>query len=142
MHSSGAASLATVHAAWTTFVNSFITSVLGPLWPNEVGATQTVTDQLDANGLHNVGQLTSSISGAGTGTGATLSPRSCVVIGLRSSVPTKAGRGRMFWPAPDALSLLGTGNLNSTVAASLSTPARSAASPSRWSRRRSTTSSA
>jgi len=121
MHSSGAASLATVHAAWTTFVNSFITSVLGPMWPNEVGATQTLTDQLDANGLHNVGQLTSSISGGGTGVGGTLSPRSCVVIGLRSSVPTKAGRGRMYWPAPDATHLLGTGNLASADAAALST---------------------
>lgn len=121
MHSFGAGSLSTTHAAWTSFVTNFITSVMAPLWPNEVGATSTITDQLDANGLHNVGQLSSSISGAGTGTGATLSPRSCLVIGLRSAVPTKAGRGRMFWPATDALSLLGTGNLNSTVAAAIST---------------------
>jgi hypothetical protein len=121
MHSQGAGSLSTVHAAWTSFVNGFITSVLGPMWPNEVGATQTITDQLDANGLHNVAQLTSAISGAGSGAGGTLSPRSCVVIGLRSSVPTKAGRGRMYWPAPDSTHLLGTGNLNSTDAAAIST---------------------
>jgi hypothetical protein len=121
MHSNGAGSLSTVHAAWTSLVSGFITSVLGPMWPNEVGATQTITDQLDANGLHNIAQLSSSISGVGTGAGATLSPRSCVVIGLRSSVPTKAGRGRMYWPAPDGSHQLGTGNLSSTDASAIST---------------------
>lgn len=121
MHSQGAGSLATVHAAWQALISGFITATMAALWPNEVGATSVITDQLDANGLHNVGQLSSSISGGGTGTGATLSPRSCVVIGLRTSVPTKAGRGRMYWPAPDGLSQLGTGNLNGTVAAAIAT---------------------
>lgn len=120
MHSQGASALATVHAAWTTLVTGFITSVLGPMWPNETSATQTITDQLDANGLHNVGQLTSAITAPGTGAGATLSPRTCIVIGLRSAVPTKAGRGRMFWPAPDAGHLTASGNLVSADATSLS----------------------
>lgn len=121
MHSSGAGALATVHAAWQTLVTGFITSTLGPMWPNEVGATSVTTDQLDANGLHNVAQLSSAISGAGSGAGSTLSPRSCLVIGLRTAVPTRAGRGRMYWPAPDGSHTLGSGNLNSVDAAALST---------------------
>lgn len=120
MHSQGAGSLSTVHAAWTSLVSGFVTAVLGPMWPNEVSATQTITDQLDGNGLHNVGQLSSAVSLVGAGGGGTLSPRSCVVIGLRSSVPTKAGRGRMYWPAPDSTHLLGTGNLVSADASAIS----------------------
>jgi hypothetical protein len=120
MHSSGSASLATVHNAWQTLVTGFIGSTLGAMWPNEVSATQVTTDQLDANGIHNVGQVTSTISAIGTGSGATLSPRSCVVIGLRTAVPTKSGRGRMYWPAPDATHLLGTGNLIAADAGTIS----------------------
>jgi len=121
MHSNGSASLTTVHAAWSTLVTGFVSGSLGALWPNEVSATQVTTDQLDANGLSNVGQLTSTITAIGTGSGGTLSPRSCLVIGLRSAVPTKAGRGRMYWPAPDVTHLLGSGNLNSADAAAVAT---------------------
>jgi hypothetical protein len=120
MHSNGAAALSTVHAAWQTLVTGFITTTLGPMWPNEVSATSVTTDQLDGNGLHNVAQLTSTITATGTGAGGTLSPRTCVVIGLRTIVPTKAGRGRMYWPAPDATHLLGTGNLVSADASAIS----------------------
>jgi hypothetical protein len=124
MHSSSAAALSTVHAAWQTLVTGFIGTTLGAMWPNEVSATSVTTDQLDANGVHNVAQLSSAITAVGTGAGATLSPRSCLVIGLRTIVPTKAGRGRMYWPAPDASHLLGTGNLvpadTTAVAASFS----------------------
>lgn len=111
MHSSGAGSLATVHAAWVTLLNGFIGTTLAPMWPNETQATSAITDQLDANGLHNVAQLSSTLTQPGTGAGATLSPRDCVVIGLRTTVPTKAGRGRMFWPAPDSGHLTSSGNL-------------------------------
>src|SRR3954464_7889589 len=102
MHSNGAAALSTVHAAWQSLVSGFITNTIGPMWPNEVAASQVTTDQLDANGLFNVAQLSTTISAPGTGAGPTMSPRLAVVIGLRTVVPTKAGRGRMFWPAPDA----------------------------------------
>lgn len=120
LHSNGSAALATVHAAWSALITGFISSTLGAMWPNEVSATSVQTDQLDGNGLHNVAQVSSTISAVGTGTGGTLSPRTALVIGLRTAVPTKAGRGRMFWPAPDVTHLLGTGNLNSTDAATLS----------------------
>jgi hypothetical protein len=120
MHSQGAASLATVHAAWQTLVTGFIGSVLGAMWPNEVSANSVITDQLDANGLHNVGQLTSTISAVGTGVGGTLSPRTCVVIGLRTALPTRAGRGRMYWPGTDSTHLTGAGNLVSGDASAIS----------------------
>jgi len=120
LHSQGAASLATVHAAFQTLVTGFIGTTLGAMWPNETSATQVITDQLDANGLHNVGQLSSTITAVGTGTGGTLSPRTCLVIGLRTAVPTKAGRGRMFWPAPDVTHLTGAGQLQSADATTLS----------------------
>jgi hypothetical protein len=119
MHSQGAAALATVHAAWGSLVAGFIGSILGPMWPNEVSATSITTDQLDANGIHNVGQATSAVSHIGSGAGATLSPRTCVVLGLRTALPTRSGRGRMYWPAPDASHLTASGNLVSADASAI-----------------------
>lgn len=101
MHSSSAGSLAAVHTAWTALVNNFISGTLGAMWNTHVQANGTITDQLDPVTGKNVAQASTAISQIGTGSGGSVSPRNCVVIGLRTSVPTRAGRGRMYWPSPD-----------------------------------------
>lgn len=101
LHSSSANTLASVHTAWTTFVNSFLSGTLDAMWNTHVSATQTITDQLDPLTGKNVAQAVSAITQTGTGAGGSVSPRNCLVIGLRTTLPTKAGRGRMYWPSPD-----------------------------------------
>jgi hypothetical protein len=109
MHSSSANTLASVHTAWTTFVNSFLSGTLNAMWNTHMSATETITDQLDPVTGKNVAQSISSISQTGTGVGGSVSPRNCIVIGLRTTLPTRAGRGRMYWPSPDDSHYLTTG---------------------------------
>lgn len=101
LHSNSAGSLAAVHTAWTTLINTFITGTMGALWNTHQSATETITDQLDPVTGKNVAQASSAISLVGTGSGGSVSPRTCMVIGLRTALPTRAGRGRMYWPSPD-----------------------------------------
>lgn len=121
LHSSGAGSLATVHTAWTTLVNGFLSTTLNAIWPDDQRATEVVTDQLDAVTGKNVAQARGTISQVGTNVGGTISQRSCIVIGLRTAVPTRSGRGRMYWPPPAAGHLDNAGNLLSATASTIST---------------------
>lgn len=107
--SNGAASLAATHTAWQTFVSSFISGTLGAMWPNEYSITDLITDQVDTSSHKNTAQVRSSVSYVGTGAGATPSPRAALVIGLRTALPTKAGRGRMYWLSPDSSHYTATG---------------------------------
>jgi hypothetical protein len=88
--------------------------------PNDVTITELATDSLDPLTGRNTAQVKSAVALAGTGTGATLPPRDCVVVGLRTALPTKSGRGRMFWPCVDAGHLTPTGLLVGTDATTLS----------------------
>lgn len=97
MHSSGAASLAATHTAWQAFVSSFVSGSIGAMWPNDVTLTELATDQLDGVTGKNAAQTKSSVALAGTGAGGTGSPRVSLVVGLRTALPTRAGRGRMYW---------------------------------------------
>lgn len=126
LFSSGSASLGTAHDAWDDFVSSFIGSDMAGLWPTETQATETITDQLDAAGHHNVAQARTSVTYKGTGTGLQLPQRAAVVIGLRTALPTRSGRGRMYVPAPDSSSLTADGILSSTVADALAGDAATA----------------
>lgn len=101
LHSSSANTLASVHTAWTTFVNSFLSGTMNAMWNTHTSATGTITDQLDPLTGKNVAQAVSGISQVGTGVGGSVSPRTCLVVGLRTTLPTRAGRGRMYWPSPD-----------------------------------------
>jgi len=111
MHTSSANALAAVHSAWTTACSNFITGTLGPMWPSDVEATETITNQLDPVTAKNVAQSTSSLALTGSGAGGKPSPRDCVLTSLRTTKPTKAGRGRMYWPSVDASHYTATGRL-------------------------------
>lgn len=125
LYSNGSASISTAHTAWTTFCDSFFVGTMEALWSTEVQATELITDELDASGRHNVAQERSSVTYKGTGSGNALSQRTAVVCGLRTALPTRAGRGRMYVPAPDDTHLTTTGLLAtadaSTIASGLGT---------------------
>lgn len=121
LHSVSGQSLTTVHAAWASAVQGFINSTLGPLWPTETQATAVWTDQLDPVTGRNVAQAYSAGDWKGTGTGLQLPQRAAVIVGLRTALPTRSGRGRMFWPAPDSTHLTTTGLLASATAQTIAT---------------------
>jgi hypothetical protein len=119
LHTSGAANLATAHSAWQTFFTAIFTNALQALWPNETSCTGLATVTLDAVTGKQTSATASGVALAGVGTGATLSARDCIVLSKRTALPTKAGRGRMYLPAPDATHLTATGLLTGTDAAAI-----------------------
>jgi hypothetical protein len=111
MHTSSVNSLSSVHTAWTTAVNTFFSGTYNAMMPTDVSATQTLTNQLDPLTAKNVAQQTSAITQTGTGAGGKPSPRDCVLLSLRTALPQKKGRGRMFLPSVDASHYTSTGRL-------------------------------
>jgi hypothetical protein len=109
LHTVGVASLNTAHAAWAAFVASAIGGNLDQMWAPSTTATQLVTDQLDDVTWKNVAQIVSAINIVGTSVGKPVSPDNCLVIGMRTDLPTRAGRGRMFLPSPSADHYTNTG---------------------------------
>lgn len=116
MHSSGAGSLATTHAAWQTFVQAIFTNSLQALWATPTSITGLATVTLDPVTGKQTSATSSGVALAGTSVGAQLSPRDCIVLSKRTVVPTKAGRGRMYLPAPSGSNLSSTGLLIGTTA--------------------------
>jgi hypothetical protein len=102
LHSVGIASLVDAHEAFRQFVITAIGTTLKTFWPTTTKATQIMTDQLDEFTWKNVAQLTDVHNEIGTSVGKAVSQRDCLVVGLRTPLPTRAGRGRMFLPSPSA----------------------------------------
>lgn len=120
MHSNSANTLAAVHTAWTTMINTFFSGTYNALMPNEQSATGTITDQLDPLTGKNVAQASSTISQVGSGAGGTVSPRNCLVASLVTALPTRAGRGRMYLPPPDATHFTSVGQFDATMISTIS----------------------
>lgn len=70
------------------------------LYPAATIVDELVTTSLSALTGRNVQQASSAPSLAGTGSGAALPPQTAICVSLRSGLPTRAGRGRFFLPAP------------------------------------------
>jgi hypothetical protein len=111
LHTSSVNSLSSVHTAFTTAMNTFFSGTYNAMMPSDVSATQTMTNQLDPLTAKNVAQQVSSISQTGTGAGGKPSPRDCVLLSLRTNVPRRDGRGRIFLPSVDASHYTATGRL-------------------------------
>lgn len=121
LHSTSSQTLASVHLAFGTFVQNLMNNTVKPLWPTAMSCTGIETDQLDPITGKNLGQELSAVSYVGTGAGAVLPQRATVVIGLRTTLPTRAGRGRFSLPAPDATHLSNEGGLAAATATALAT---------------------
>lgn len=108
--STSSASLAEAHAAWTTFCDSFFGSTMVGLWAKGTSANQLETDELDPTTGHNVAQQLGTVSYVGTNTGQQPDPRGSIVVGFRTALPTRAGRGRIYVPlcSTDGLDTDGT----------------------------------
>jgi hypothetical protein len=111
MHTSSVNNLATVHAAFVTFVNNLCTGTMNAMWPSDVSVTNAMTNQLDPLTGKQVAQTSSTITQTGTGAGGKPSPRDCVLVSLRTALPQKSGRGRFYLPSVDASHYTTTGRL-------------------------------
>jgi hypothetical protein len=88
-----------VHAGWETFLTAFLGTTMAPLWPNDQKCDQAITTSIDEASGRNIAQTSSAVNHPGTdATSGTISQRSATVVGLRDGAPTRAGRGRMYWP--------------------------------------------
>lgn len=70
------------------------------LYPAGTTVDELVTTQLAALSGRNELQVISAPALAGTGAGAALPPQTAICVSLRTALPTRAGRGRFFLPAP------------------------------------------
>lgn len=110
-HTSSVNNLATVHAAATTFVNNMCTGTLNAMWPTDVSVTSLITNALDPLTGKQTAQTSSTLAQTGTGAGGKPSPRDCLLFSLRTALPQKSGRGRMYLPSLDASHYTATGRL-------------------------------
>lgn len=96
---SSTATASSVLTAWNGFINSFVGTTLKPLWSPYVSGSETVVDLLDEATGKPSAQVRGTAAQTGTGAAATqINQRNALVTGLRSSLPTKGGRGRIYWP--------------------------------------------
>lgn len=122
MHSSSSATLSSAHSAWTAALTALWgSSSAGQYWSTLTQLTDAQTDQLDPVTGRNVAQDRSALDLKGTDAGQVLPPRVAMVTGLRTDLPTRSGRGRMYWPAPTDSYLSTTGLLLSTTASAVAT---------------------
>lgn len=126
MHSYGTTTASAAHDAWLQFLTSFIGGVVEPLWSTQTQATEAITDELSGVNGRNVSQIRSSLAYKGTGAGMQLPQRAAAVIGLRTALPTRAGRGRFYLPAPDSSNMAADGEMTSAAATALAAGASSA----------------
>jgi hypothetical protein len=84
------------------------------LYPAATIIDELVTTELSPTNGHNVHQAISTPSLAGTGSGAALPPQTAICVSLRTGLPTRAGRGRFFLPAP-IVAESSVGRINATA---------------------------
>lgn len=121
LHSVSEASIDDAHNAWKTFVNAAITGHLAGWWAVTTQITEVVTDQLDPLTWKNTTQRVDALNIVGTNAGPAPSPRTCIVVGLRTNVATRAGRGRMFIPSMSPARYTGPGKFAAADCAAIAT---------------------
>jgi len=126
MHSVGVGGLGPAHNAFVTFAEDFWNDTYKAMVSPGVSLTSLVTDQLDPVTGKNTIQAQTGEDIIGTGAGQQVDPRSCMVVGLLTSTPTRAGRGRFYLPGPDASHYADTGEFleATTTAVALSIAAK------------------
>lgn len=116
MHVESTRTIQSVHTGFESFLATFLDASILALWPNEQHCNQAVTTSITEADGKNIFQVSSAVDHVGIGTGGTISQRSATVIGMVDGTPTRAGRGRMYWPPPESTALDAQGLLTSANA--------------------------
>lgn len=121
IHSSNiAGALATAHSTWIAANTKMWGGTAPPadsikqLYTPAYQVVQHVTTELNILTGKNQAQLISQAGLAGTGSGEAFPPQVAICVSLRTLLPTRAGRGRFFLPAP-IVSTIATGRLTGTA---------------------------
>lgn len=115
MHcTSPSGAIQTIAAAWTAFLTSMWGGHYGGMLTVDQQLTQATVDALDPTTGKNTAQVITALGLKGALAAEPTTPqRAAVVFGLRTILPTRAGRGRMFWPGPAGSLLTVSGELAS-----------------------------
>jgi hypothetical protein len=117
LHTESSTGLGDASTAMYDFLDAIGTGPLAARWSTGVAIESFVTDQLDDDTGDNVNQNgVAGLGWAGTAVDKPHSPRDCVVISLKTALPTRRGHGRMFWPAPTVASTDANGKLTNAAA--------------------------
>lgn len=109
LHILSSGTLAAVHATFagaaTTFWNA-----LKVYLPPQTSLDNIVTTELNPANGKNVSALVNAVGIVGTGVAPAVPQQTCILVSLRTSNASKAGRGRQYFPSPvvGALDPLGT----------------------------------
>jgi len=85
---------------------------------------ETVVNQLDVVFRHNIEQVRTAETLAGTSTAENLAPQTAAVVSLRTALPTRRGRGRMYLPPFTVDSEVTTGEMDATTTGRVSLAAK------------------
>lgn len=121
VHSNSAQNITAVHGQFVTSITTFWGVSTEALFPSGERVTGLQTNQLDPLTGKNVAQANTTVSFVGTGAGSAMPPRVSTVISLRTALPTRAGRGRLYLPAPIASACDANGALLAANATLLAT---------------------
>lgn len=119
MHSQSSQDIAAVHTAWSTAAEGFYETVMGLKWSPETQCTRIATIALEPVTGRQAAIRDTAVSWVGVDTGQALPQRVATVISLRTDLPTKAGRGRFYVPAPASTFLDETGEMTDQAAQDL-----------------------
>lgn len=121
VHSQSSQTLSAVHSQFVTAITTFWGAATEAIFPAGERVTGLSTTQLDDNTGKNRARAESAVSFIGTGAGNAISPRVSIVISLVTALPTRAGRGRLFLPAPTLAQMDANGALLPAAQTTLST---------------------
>jgi hypothetical protein len=121
VHSNSAQALAAVHSQFVTSITAFWSAATEAIFPAGERVTSLSTTQLDPTTGKNLARAESVVSFVGTGAGNAAPPRVAIVISLVTALPTRAGRGRLYLPAPALAQMDTNGALISGAQTLLST---------------------
>lgn len=112
----GGGNIDDAHAAWTAaaqviWTDSGSGTGWGPQCPNSVTLSSVKTASIDPLTWKQASTRIGALALAGSAAGNLLPPQSAVVVSLRTNLATRAGRGRVYLPAPAVAAAGATGQL-------------------------------
>ena len=114
------------HTAWDLLWNGAASPAdsIKQLLDGNCTTTETIVNQVDASFRHQVEQVRTAETLTGTSGAENLSPQTAAVVSLRTVVPTRRGRGRMYLPPMTVDSELTLGIMDAITTSSIALAAK------------------
>lgn len=120
LHTEGTIALTAAQAAWASAIGTLWTGALDGLVNENVVLTEVSTASLDPVTGGQISRLSDDVSLPGDQETGVLPPQVSVVVSLRTALATRAGRGRIYLPPFDVVTVAPTtGRVGSTSVATV-----------------------